>query len=104
MALGEEWKTAFHTHYGLFESLVMPYGLTNAPATFQNLMNNVLREFLDKFVVVYLDDILIFSDNDEEHMKHIKLGLDQLHTYRLWAKAEKCAFYQIGRASCRERV
>ena len=76
MALGEEWKTAFHTRYGLFESLVMPYGLTNAPATFQNLMNDVLREFLDKFVVVYLDDILIFSDTEEEHTEHIKLVLD----------------------------
>ena len=72
----------------------MPFGLTNAPATFQNLMNNVLCEFLDKFVVVYLDDILIFSDTEEEHTEHIKLVLDRLRTYYLWAKAEKCVFYQ----------
>src|ERR1035438_10067749 len=57
-------------------------------------MNDILQAFLDKFVVVYLDDILIFSDNDEECTKHIKLVLDRLHTYRLWPKAEKCAFYQ----------
>ena len=58
---GEEWKTAFRTQFGLFEYLIMPFGLTNAPALFQTMINHVLREYLDLFVVVYLDDILIFS-------------------------------------------
>ena len=61
MKEGEEWKTAFRTRYGLFEYLVMPFGLTNAPATFQTLINNVLQEHLDRTVIVYLDDILIYS-------------------------------------------
>ena len=59
----------------------MPFGLTNAPITFQSLMNTILHEFLDKFVIVYIDDILIFSDTDEEHTQHIKLVLDQLRAH-----------------------
>lgn len=64
---GEEWKTAFRTRQGLYEYLVMPFGLTNAPASFQTMINDVLREYLDIFVVIYLDDILIFSENLEKH-------------------------------------
>ena len=68
---GDEWKTAFRTRYGLFKCLVMPFGLTNAPASFQKMINHVLREYIDNFVIVYLDDILIFSKTLEEHEKHI---------------------------------
>ena len=72
----------------------MPFGLTNAPATFQSLMNMVLHEFLDKFVIVYIDDILVFSETVEEHTQHVKLVLGCLWSHCLWVKAEKCAFYQ----------
>jgi hypothetical protein len=68
MKEGEEWKTAFRTRWGLFEYLVMPFGLTNALATFQAYINNVLRKYLDVFVVVYLDDILVYSKTYEEHV------------------------------------
>jgi hypothetical protein len=94
IAAGEEWKTAFRTRYGLFEYLVMPFGLTNAPASFQQLMNEVLREFLDISVIVYLDDILIYSKTREEHVRHITQVLERLRKHRLWAKAEKCRFFQ----------
>jgi hypothetical protein len=94
IAAGEEWKTAFRTRYGLFEYLVMPFGLTNAPASFQQLMNEVLREYLDNSVIVYLDDILIFSNTREEHVNHVKSVLSKLRHNRLWAKAEKCKFFQ----------
>lgn len=94
IAAGEEWKTAFRTRYGLFEYLVMPFGLTNAPASFQQLMNEVLREYLDISVIVYLDDILIYSKTREEHVQHIKKVLERLRQHRLWAKAEKCRFFQ----------
>ena len=69
---GDEWKTAFNTHSGHFEYLVMPFGLTNAPAVFQALVNDVLSEMLDKFVFVYIDDILIFSNNLSEHKQHVR--------------------------------
>jgi hypothetical protein len=72
----------------------MPFGLTNAPAIFQHLMNDVFREYLDRFVVCYLDDILIYSKNVEEHEEHVKLVLQKLREKGLYAKAEKCAFHQ----------
>ena len=91
---GDEWKTAFRTRYGHFEYNVMPFGLTNAPAIFQHLMNDIFREFLDDFVVCYLDDILIFSKNEEDHEKHVRLVLKRLRNAGLYAKLEKCVFHQ----------
>ena len=85
-------KTAFRTRYGHYEFTVMPFGLTNAPATFMRLMNEVLRPLLDKCVVVYLDDILIYSKTLEEHVEHIKLVLDALRKHQLYAKLSKCSF------------
>jgi hypothetical protein len=85
-------KTAFRTRYGLYHFLVMPFGLTNAPATFQSMMNNVLRPYLDKFVLVYLDDILVYSKTPEDHLEHIRLVLDKLREHKLFAKLSKCAF------------
>ena len=91
---GAEWKTAFRTRYGHFEYNVMPFGLTNALAIFQHLMNDVFREFLDHFVVVYLDNILVFSKNEKDHKNHVQLVLEKVHSARLYAKLEKCLFHQ----------
>ena len=71
IAEGEEWKTAFHTRYGSFEWHVMPFGLTNAPSAFQCFMNDIFSDLLDVHVIIYLDDILIFSDNPTDHKKHV---------------------------------
>lgn len=90
---GDEWKTAFNTPIGHFEYLVMPFGLTNAPAAFQALINDVLRDMLNRFVFVYLDDILIFSRTPQEHIQHVKLVLQRLLENRLFVKAEKCEFH-----------
>ena len=90
---GDEWKTAFRTRYGHFEYLVMPMGLTNAPATFQAFMNDILQEFLDQGVIVYLDDILIYSRNEEEHEALVEKVLQRLMDNDLAAEIDKCAFH-----------
>ena len=93
IANGDEFKTAFRTRYGHFEYLVMPFGLTNAPASFQAYVNDCLRNFLDIFCVVYLDDVLIFSDTLEEHVVHVKKVLSRLREYGLTCKLSKCEFH-----------
>jgi hypothetical protein len=85
-------KTAFTTRYRLFEYLVMSFGLTNAPAHFTYLMNSVFMPELDKFVVVFIDDILIYSKNEEEHAQHLRIVLTRLREHQLYAKFSKCAF------------
>jgi hypothetical protein len=93
MAEGEEWKTAFRTRYGLFESLVIPLGLTNAPASFQNFINDVLAPYLDRFCTAYLDDTLIYSDTFEEHQEHVNRVLEAFEKSGLHLKPEKCRFH-----------
>ena len=85
-------KTAFITRYELFEYTVMSFGLTNAPAYFMNLMNKVFMDFLDKFVVVFIDDILIYSKSEEEHGEHLRVVLGTLCEHQLYAKFSKCQF------------
>ncbi|XP_052197391.1 uncharacterized protein LOC127804559 [Diospyros lotus] len=91
---GDIQKTAFRTRYGHYEFVVMPFGLTNAPAVFMDLMNRVFREYLDHFVIVFIDDILIYSPSLEEHENHLRLALQRLKEKQLYAKFSKCDFWQ----------
>ena len=83
-------KTAFVTRYGQFEFTVMSFGLTNAPAYFMNLMNKVFMDELDKFVIVFIDDILIYSKSVQEHEQHLRVVLEMLRANKLYAKFSKC--------------
>ncbi|KKF92075.1 Integrase p58 [Ceratocystis platani] len=93
MTAVEEYLTAFRTRFGLLESLVMPFGLTGAPSSFQRYINSSLREYLDMFCTAYLDDILIYSRTREEHTEHIRAVLKRLCAAGLYAQAPKCEFY-----------
>ncbi|QRW24124.1 Retrotransposable element Tf2 protein [Rhizoctonia solani] len=90
---GDKWKTAFHTKYGLFEYLVMLFGLTNAPAAFQYFMIDLFRDLIDVSVVIYLDDILIFSENPKDHPSHVREVLSHLMENQLFCKLSKCHFH-----------
>jgi hypothetical protein len=90
---GDEWKTAFRTRYGSFEFLVMPFGLTNARASFQHFVNDVFHQHVDNFVIVYLDDILVYSNTLEEHRQHVRTVLELLRDNGLYGKATKCEFH-----------
>jgi hypothetical protein len=85
-------KTAFRTHHGHFEFLVMPFGLSNAPAMFQALMNDVLSPYLRRFVLVFFDDILIYSSSWAEHLQHVAIIFNELQAHRLHLKRSKCSF------------
>ena len=85
-------KTAFNTKYGQFEYLAMPMGLCNGPATFQSLLNSIFYECMDEFLVVYMDDFLIFRQNEEEHIHHLEIVFQRLKENKLYVSARKCEF------------
>ncbi|KAI7792444.1 hypothetical protein IRJ41_012248 [Triplophysa rosa] len=91
---GDEWKTAFVTPNGHYEYKVMPFGLVNAPAVFQSFMNEIFRDLLGKFVIIYLDDILIYSRSRRAHVTHVSIVLQRLRQHKLYLKLEKCQFHQ----------
>jgi hypothetical protein len=87
-------KTSFRTRYGHYEFIVIPFGLTNAPTTFMCLMNNIFSQYLDKFILVFIDNILVYSKTEEEHEEHLRIVLETLRKHKLYAKFDKCDFYQ----------
>ena len=87
------YKIAIQTKYGNYEFVVVPFGLTNAPSTFMCLMNSVLRSCLDNFVIVFIDDILVYSKNEEKQVKHLVAVLRLLREHQLYAKLSKCSFF-----------
>ena len=87
---GMRRKRLVGTRYGSFEFLVMPFGLCNAPATFMTLMNNIFHEYLDDFVIIYMDDILVYSKTAEEHAEHLEKVFRKLRSNKLYAKGDKC--------------
>jgi hypothetical protein len=90
----DEFKTAFKTHHGQFEFKVMPFGLTNAPSTFQCLMNSIFADHIRKFVLVFMDDILVYSKDFGQHLQHLTIVFDILRQHQLFAKFSKCSFAQ----------
>ncbi len=86
-------KTAFSTRYGHYEYTVVPFGLTNAPAAFMSIMNNIFHDYADKFVTVYLDDILVYRNSWEEHITHLNLVLNRLREHKLYAKLSKMSVW-----------
>ena len=94
IAKGDEGKIAFRTRYGHFEYLVMPFGLCNAPASFQSYINDALREYLDDFCIAYMDDVLVYTNGTlEEHIQHVRKVLKRLQEHELYVKLEKCEFH-----------
>ena len=89
-------KTAFRKRYEHYEFLVMPFGLTNAPDAFMDLMNRVFQPYLDRFVIVFIDDILVYSGSSKEHSEHLRIVLQTLREWKLYAKLSKCHFGLIG--------
>ncbi len=91
---GDEWENGLFHHYGALEYLVMPFGLSNSPSVFQAFINDVFRDMLNQWVIVYIVDILIYSETYEEHVRHVRTVLKRLLQHQLYAKAEKCEFHQ----------
>ena len=85
-------KTTFSTRYGYYEFVVMPFGLTNAPTTFMDLLNRIYKDYLDQFIVVFVDDILVYSKTREEHEVHLRIALQILRENEIFAKKKKCEF------------